>query len=260
MNKTCFTRLLLEGSDPVSESYLYVKAVWLKNDVTLTLLDATRKCAWTVVIDHDEVNQRSQEQRLEHLSEWVREAFSEGSEKNIFRIESQNSTLTWKRKESETSKIVIHIGEFPALAINPSDAQREFLDASIATISGLSQELAGLTERQDKLMTDLRASRNQMREFKEAKVNLEEQMYAQFLPILNAKQDKIDELQRMLTRLRANGHDVTPTDVGEMEQDQYDSDTDVDEDDSAGPSGAANLPRTRGRSASMNNSQNFLQL
>ena len=105
--------------------------------------------------------------------------------------------LVWKKVEG---KFKIRLGRIPIIPIPDfGSAHAAIFEASLNQIEELKGKLLETEQRQTSLMNDLREYRNKMIEFRDGKVNLEEELYSAFLPILHSKQDEIRRLKEKVS-------------------------------------------------------------
>ena len=228
---------------------LWVKAT-VKPEKSVTLLILSDSAARQCVLDANDFTEMATSLRLEESKvwEWAREAFDgpDTSPDHVLTLAS-DGRLDWRREGN--SKIKLKVASQPTSEVDFAEASREFIGELIVQNGGLKRGMSDLTGRHNTLMGDLKECRRKMGEMARAKADAETQLYERFLPILQAKQDKIAEL--MMTN---------KTEVKEEEEngddDDYGSGTDVDE-DSATPNKKPKMD-TSANSSSLDDSQNFL--
>jgi len=199
----------------------HIQATWAGEDLFLTILDGT--CAWSCQIDQEAfqgIDGRTGN-RVENSADLARNAFGgDGGDK--FDLSIQDNKLIWKQVGG---KAKIKLAEIPLTSISFLDAQSEVLGQLIAVNKELKSKNKEFKRRQENLVRDLKKSKNMLVEFEKEKTEIESNMYARFLPILNEKKEKILELERN----RQGG--VASHDISE---DDYGSATDEDPDESVG--------------------------
>ena len=100
--------------------------------------------------------------------------------------------LIWKKVDG---KFKIRLGQIPITPVDFNLAYSEIFDTAINQIQQSDIKVHEIQQRQNSLMNDLREYRNKMMELRDGKVNLEEELFSAFLPILNSKQDEIRRLK-----------------------------------------------------------------
>jgi len=218
-------------------------------DITLTILLASGD-VYGLELASQEMADLSKKLRLD-VAAWAREAFTshgrvqQGQHAFTLDQKSCGTELTWRRSEGQ-SKAKVKIGSF-ALAQLGDGARAAVMDTMLAQKEEEAESKKKLEERHDKLLADLQKAKSMLDEFASEKAKLEEELYGRFLPILQAKQDKIAELERGGGR-RAGSDDG-------RESDDYGSCTDVDDEDHQN---GEKSKRARLSDCSLNDSQNFL--
>ena len=103
-------------------------------------------------------------------------------------------------------------------ATDLDSARLAFMDCAVTAAAGKGGKDEELEARHEKLKEELRKCQEALKEMVESKEELETNLYEQFLPILQSKQDKIRELKGM-GRVKKEEND----------EDSYGSSTDVDD-------------------------------
>ena len=239
------------------DSGLFAKVTWLDKDIHLVILDNNR--AWSCSIEDSELDVLGKKLRLDSIRDWAKEAFTQSSTAHQFSVGKEG--LTWKKTgDTEESKMKLRIGVFPVTELNYSDAPQDILESALEAVEDSKKSYEDLSERHNTLMSHLKECKAQLEEFKKAKLDLEGEMYEQFLPILQSKQDQIKDLTRRLAKRGGGVGDTQDQDENEK-VDSYGSDTDVDEDTPSkrARKSSGNDEASSSR-ASLDDSQNFLKL
>lgn len=246
------THLIKLQTDASGENFLIAKSEISDTDINLTILD--NDSAFLVNIEKDSLKESGEKMRLAEIEEWADEAFSTSSSPN-FVFSLTDETLTWRK--SGGSKVKIKIGSFPAQKINFSDAQKQVFEAATSKIDEHTAGLQKSSEKVAKLEEALKESHEKMEEFCRDKSELETKMLEQFLPILQAKKDKLRNMRANSEKRSSQNLKNSRAKDDDDEDDDYGSGTDVDEDVEEGTkSKKSKLENTD----SMNDSQNFLNI
>jgi len=205
---------LRTDSDP-----FFAKAVWDKDQQEVEVLVLQKDTAWNIVLKKNDMDAVAKKLQMEEsdMMKWMREAFtSGGSEKHHFTIYDGDNYLVWKRSsDSPESRMKLRLGSFPMTEAADSYAARmEFMNCATEAAKGKDEKDEALEIR---LKEELRKCQEALRELTESKEDLETNLYEQFLPILQSKQDKIRQLKGMASIKKPD------------DEENYGSSTDVDE-------------------------------
>ena len=177
----------------------------------------------------------------------AREAFG-GATQSKYDFAIENKKMIWRKVGG---KAKIKITEIQLNPVSFLDAQNAILAQLLESNNDLKSKNKDFKRRQDNLVRDLKKAKHLLQEMEKEKSGLEDNLYERFLPILNAKKEKIRELQK---------YGPTSThDMSENEEDDYGSATDEDSDE---PSGVMDIVLEAGpsskRSKSMDDSLGLL--
>jgi len=184
----------------------------------LTVVDSDR--AWTARLNREslDLGERAGDQDLLKI---LQDAFSGESELYSLTLEG-DSTLIWKRIQGSTRITLTEIG---LTRTNFSDAQTSLNQQLITENRSLKQANNELQRKQETLRRDNQKSLNMLEEFERERKDIEDKMYARFLPILNAKKAYIRELLAM----SENGKKCNESDSEEVEVEEEDEDDEDEE-------------------------------
>jgi len=196
----------------------FCRSTWIGSSLYFTILDGSE--SWTGQLEKDdfEAIMTRTAGRLGDITELAKEAFAKSSEKFSFQIDPGNK-LVWKKVGG---KAKIKIAEIDITSVNFQDTQQEILKFLIDANQDLKMENSRVTQKCDSLEQDLGRSKKMLVEFEKGKDEIENKLYEQFLPILNAKKRKIAELEKQ-------GPSVKTQTQSEVDEDDYGDVTDVDE-------------------------------
>jgi len=196
----------------------FCRSTWIGSSLYFTILDGSE--SWTGQLEKDdfEAIMTRTAGRLGDITELAKEAFAKSSEKFSFQIDPGNK-LVWKKVGG---KAKIKIAEIDITSVNFQDTQQEMLKFLIDANQDLKMENSRVTQKCDSLEQDLGRSKKMLVEFEKGKDEIENKLYEQFLPILNAKKRKIAELEKQ-------GPSVKTQTQSEVDEDDYGDVTDVDE-------------------------------
>ena len=227
------------------ENAFFVEATSDEKTKTVSLTILIEDKAIECTIDKEDLDNAAAKLRLdeETIWSWTREAFFNGSKDHSFSMEG--SSFVWRR--SGGKKMKIKVGSFETTETAFVPAQRRVLSALVERNAALRRDNSEVTARHNKLIDDLKESRTKMAEMVKAKEEAETQLYERFLPVLQAKQDKIVELRDMLAAGPSKKRSQ------EDDKDSYGSGTDVDEEETP-----SKKMKPMNESSSLDDSQNFL--
>ena len=121
----------------------------------------------------------------------LREAFSGDSENFSISLENENDKLVWKRIQGKTK---VMLTEIALTRISFSEAQTSFNEQLITENKDLKKTNNSLKVGHETLLRDNQMSKKMLEEFENDRKEIEDKLYARFLPILNAKKAHIQEL------------------------------------------------------------------
>ena len=229
-----------------SETHYVAKSEVSEADIILTVLCDDQ--AVLVRIEKETLKEMGEKMRLKEIESWAEEAFTTSSKDFVFVIDDDNE-LVWRRSGGSSSKVKIKIGSFPAQTIDLGDAQRDVFAAATSKIDSQGERIETFEKKMERMEKALKESHEKMDELCREKSELETKMLEQFLPILQAKKDKLREMRA------GKGAGQSQTSTQDDQEEDYGSGTDVDEEETPskkrkGDDGAS----------SMNDSQNFLNI
>ena len=141
----------------------------------------------------------------------LQETFSGESESYSITLEDDGK-LVWRRIHNKTKVMLTKID---LTTIDFSETQRSFNQELITENRSLKKDNKEFKRRQETLLKDNQMSHKMLVQLEKERKEIEDRLYARFLPILDAKKAKINEL-------------LGNTGGGRI---KYDVDTDEDEDE-----------------------------
>jgi len=201
----------------------FCRSTWIGPSLYFTILDGSESWRGQLEKDDFEAIMTRTAGRLGDITQLAKEAFAQSSEKFSFQIDRglfpAGIKLVWKKVGG---KAKIKIAEIDITSVNFQDTQQEMLKFLIDANQDLKMENSRVTQKCDSLEQDLGRSKKMLVEFEKGKDEIENKLYEQFLPILNAKKRKIAELEKQ-------GPSVKTQTQSEVDEDDYGDVTDVDE-------------------------------
>eukprot|EP00090_Calanus_glacialis_P036607 TRINITY_DN6256_c0_g1_i1.p1 TRINITY_DN6256_c0_g1~~TRINITY_DN6256_c0_g1_i1.p1 ORF type:complete len:246 (-),score=84.71 TRINITY_DN6256_c0_g1_i1:29-766(-) len=200
----------------------HIQSTWADEDLFLTILAGTE--AWAGTLEHQvfkDIDTRTGG-ALGDSWQMAKEAFG-GTETSKYDIAIDNKKLIWRKVGG---KAKIKITEIELKPVSFLDTQNELFGQLIESNNELKTKNKDFKRRQDNLVRDLKKSKNMLVEMEKEKSGIEDKLYERFLPILNAKKEKICDLEKN-GGMRASVHALS-----DDEGDDYGSATDEDPDES----------------------------
>ena len=244
---------LFTGED---KSPLAAKSVWKDGDIRLVLIDGTK--AYEGSLSADEMEEIKADKNLAKLGEWAEEVFGrsgEASKDHVFAVDTKAKSLSWKYARAGT-KVKVNVADIDLKKADFESANREVLGAALAKIGSAEGERRADDEEKESLRKQLERMTALSERFRDEKAKVEKELYEQFLPVLQTKQSRNDELEAMLREARKSGGGGGSTleveTEEEQEEDDYGGDTDSD-----GETPSKKL-KAGGHESSLNDSGDFL--
>ena len=235
-----------------SDEFFQAKCTKLDEDFHLILLQDSE--AFHFSVEKAMLDQLSKSLKIEDLLDWAVEAFTTTSKNFVFL--KNGKKIVWKKAgssdERKKKSISIKLGTFDLQNMNFSDAQREIFDASVEKIQDLTKSKQELEGKVASLSENLTEYKKTMEEFREGKETLEKSLFRQFIPILESKHGKIEDLEEELVRRSGNKRAHS--------DDDYGSGTDVDEDEANNTSKRSRTESQSGSQSLLEDSQNILNI
>jgi len=222
-------KLNQSGSSEHQNAKLFCRSNWIDDGLYFTVLGGST--AWAGQLERDDFKALMDKTggRLGDVKNLAKEAFTSFSTKFAFAVDSNKKKLVWKKMSERAIKI--KITEIDVAMVNFQDTQQNIMDFLINSNANLKKENEEGKKGLGNLSKELNKAKEMLVRFEQDKNEIEEKLYGQFLPILNAKKRKISELER--GQIQAGGN----VDDGQGEVSEYGSETDNDDDVDSGTRG-----------------------
>jgi len=234
-------KLNQSGSSEHQNERLFCRSNWIDESLYFTVLGGSTAWAGQLEMDDFKALMDKTGGRLGDVKNLAKEAFTSFSTKFAFAVDSNKKKLVWKKMSEKAIKI--KITEIDVAMVNFQDTQQNIMDFLINSNANLKKENEEGKKGLGNLSKELNKAKEMLVRFEQDKNEIEEKLYGQFLPILNAKKRKICELERGQIQGDRNVDD----DQGELSE--YGSETDNDDDDYSYTSGAKGEKRKSSSSA-----------
>jgi len=217
------------GSSEHQNDRLFCRSNWIDDSLYFTVLGSST--AWSGKLEMDDFKALMDKTggRLGDVKSLAKEAFTSFSTKFGFAVDSGKNKLVWKKVSEKAIKI--KIAEIEVAMVNFQDTQQEIMDFLIDSNKNLKKENEEGKKGLGNVSRELNKAKEMLVRFEQDKNEIEEKLYGQFLPILNAKKRKISELERLQNQAGGN----VDGDQGEVSE--YGSETDNDDDGDSGAIG-----------------------
>ena len=209
------------------------KCVWNQDHtVDITLLSSRRALSGS--ISQQQLITAGGKLNIESVDDVIKQAkliFTNAAlDKHSLVVEAANEDhecdkLIWKKLIGKTKKKILEV------ELRESDdvdsVQKSFIRDLVSDNQTLRREKQDLQRRHDNMKITMQNSLTTLETLEKEKTNLENKLYAQFLPILNAKKEEIVRLRNH------DNEDEEELNDDHDDQDNYDVDTDVEDDNNS---------------------------
>lgn len=213
---------------------LFIKSEFADEDIKLLILSGTS--SYESIITKAKLDQVQQNLagKIEHVAEMAQKAFSEASDQHFSLAveivgEAKKPVLVWRKLGSVGSKIKLRLATFDLDLVEKEKgelAYKSFVRFLINDSSGLKNSLDEANAKLETKSSELKRTLQLSEDLSEEQLTREEELIKQFLPILNNKKRRIEELENQLAR---GDQGQRPDDSYDAETDDEDIDTDVDD-------------------------------
>ena len=185
----------------------HFQCCWTCEELSFLILDGDK--AMTGKIEQHTFKEIDNKTKNTFGDSWsmAKEAFNGESKNYEFKIENQK--LFWRKVGG---KAKIKIAEIDLEPANHLEAQNKIVSHLVQSNTDLKTKNADLQRRQDNLVRDIKKSKALLVDMEKEKNSIENSMYETFLPILNAKKNRIAELEG--STHRPSVHAVSDDDYG----------------------------------------------
>lgn len=181
------------------EKFFQARTIAIRSEVGLRfeilLVDVLGNRAYSALLDQGKLTEMKQVSRCDDIEDLAVKAFTSSCQGFIFSLDHDKKLLAWKKGGL---KVKIRLGMIPIEEEDVARSHATIFNTAVEMNETGSKKLSDLKARSSTLMDHLKEHRKKLEEFKEAKTELEQTMYEHFIPILNAKQDKIIQLTKEL--------------------------------------------------------------
>ena len=206
---------------------IYLRATWVERDLFLMVISGTD--AWRGQLLEDQFK-AIDEKNIGSSLQLAKEAFSAPSENNAVSLEG--GKLVWRKVGVKAKMILAKIDLSP---VNFLDTQREIFDHLVDANRDIALKNREYARRQENLVAELKKSRTMLKDFERVKNEIEDRLYETFLPVLNAKKRKIEELEDELNGPSGGKTSTAAEDYGsDTEEENSEKEEDKSKDDPAG--------------------------
>ena len=177
-------------------------------------LDSNR--AFGVSFNPEDLENASCQIKAKDLSALAKVAFStEDNREHRFSVSEDNQQLLWKRS---TKSIKIKLCSFPIQPVDSVQLHKEIFELSFKKLKEETESKDLYKSNYTKLTEDRKGLLLRVNQMTNEKKTMEAEMFQHFLPILNAKKDKIRELEQILdeqnqtSTMESKPHEVSSSD------------------------------------------------
>ena len=194
---------LFKDSDN-GEEFFIAKTTKVDNLWTCQFIDLDSNRAFAVSFKPDSLES---ETKAKDLAALATVAFSaDTNQEHRFSISAVDEQLIWKRK---TKSIKVKLFSFPLQVVNSIQLHKEIFELSQKRLREEEEAKQFFKNNYAKSTEDRKGLLLRVNQMTSDKKTMEEEMYKHFLPILNAKKDKIRELEKALDDQQQNKEPIS---------------------------------------------------
>ena len=181
------------------------------------------------------------------VQDWISESFLSGESSDYF-FKLEGCKLIWMK---QAKSILLKIAELTVIPIDVIETHHEMFSIAVKDLNEIKTKRSHFENKSNILSEKNKELLIRMDQMSKAKNSIELDLYSQFLPILNAKKEKIRELEKEIRRAAADLDSQPINKANNVVHTISSSDDEIEDSD---PNNGITANK------SLDNSQNFLNL